>query len=101
MVAIKEAPHTTTAKVTLAYAFQFCENEFILQKSIERFSGLPFDPGFKAITLHGQVTEISPVVKERADLPAGLIGFSWGAWLSYIVWGGTIVAQVVHIALQK
>ncbi len=36
-------------------------------------------------TLDGQVVELRIVLKENADLPISLIGFSWGAWLSYII----------------
>jgi pimeloyl-ACP methyl ester carboxylesterase len=36
-------------------------------------------------SLQGQVEELKAVLEEYADLPVVLIGFSWGAWLSYIV----------------
>ncbi len=36
-------------------------------------------------TLEGQVEELKVQLDGSADLPAVLIGFSWGAWLSFIV----------------
>lgn len=36
-------------------------------------------------TLNGQVAELTTVLKEYANLPVSLIGFSWGAWLSFIL----------------
>ena len=36
-------------------------------------------------TLEGQVQELREVLEARADLPATLIGWSWGAWLGYIL----------------
>jgi pimeloyl-ACP methyl ester carboxylesterase len=36
-------------------------------------------------TLDGQVTELRAVLESRAKLPAVLIGWSWGAWLGYVL----------------
>ena len=36
-------------------------------------------------TLERHVSELKAVLETSADLPAVLIGFSWGAWLSFIV----------------
>jgi pimeloyl-ACP methyl ester carboxylesterase len=36
-------------------------------------------------SLEGQIQELRSVLEEKADLPASLIGFSWGAWLSFLV----------------
>jgi pimeloyl-ACP methyl ester carboxylesterase len=36
-------------------------------------------------TLEGQIEELAGVLKKYADLPAILIGHSWGAWLGYCV----------------
>jgi pimeloyl-ACP methyl ester carboxylesterase len=36
-------------------------------------------------TLEGQIQELHDVLKEHGDLPVILIGFSWGAMLSFIV----------------
>lgn len=36
-------------------------------------------------TLEGQARELSAVIKEHCDLPITLVGWSWGAWLSFIV----------------
>src|SRR5512138_2115722 len=36
-------------------------------------------------TLWGQVEELKSVLDRKADLPAVLIGHSWGAWLIYIL----------------
>jgi pimeloyl-ACP methyl ester carboxylesterase len=38
-----------------------------------------------AASLEGQIEELRTVLKENGDLPVFLIGFSWGAWLSYMV----------------
>ncbi|UCC38540.1 MAG: alpha/beta hydrolase [Candidatus Aminicenantes bacterium] len=35
-------------------------------------------------SLEGQVEELKTVLEKNADLPVILIGFSWGAWLSFI-----------------
>jgi pimeloyl-ACP methyl ester carboxylesterase len=43
------------------------------------------EPLQTATSLKGQVAELRAVVEEKGYLPATLIGFSWGAWLSYIV----------------
>jgi pimeloyl-ACP methyl ester carboxylesterase len=36
-------------------------------------------------SLHGQVEELKGQLREHADPPITLIGFSWGAWLSLIL----------------
>ena len=36
-------------------------------------------------SLEGQVNQLKAVLETNGDLPAILIGFSWGAWLSFIV----------------
>jgi pimeloyl-ACP methyl ester carboxylesterase len=36
-------------------------------------------------SLEGQVQELKTTLEDNADLPVTLIGFSWGAWLSYLV----------------
>jgi pimeloyl-ACP methyl ester carboxylesterase len=35
-------------------------------------------------SLEGQIEELRTVLEENGDLPVTLIGFSWGAWLSFI-----------------
>jgi pimeloyl-ACP methyl ester carboxylesterase len=35
-------------------------------------------------TVNGQVDELHDILSNNADLPVTLIGFSWGAWLSFI-----------------
>jgi len=35
-------------------------------------------------SLDGQVHELAEILKKKADLPVTLIGWSWGAWLSFI-----------------
>lgn len=37
------------------------------------------------VTLDGQIAELQAVLREHANLPVILIGFSWGAWLSFII----------------
>jgi pimeloyl-ACP methyl ester carboxylesterase len=43
------------------------------------------EPLQTATSLEGQVQELRTVLKENADLPVTLIGWSWGAWLSFIL----------------
>lgn len=43
------------------------------------------EPLQTADTLEGQVEELKAVLEKSADLPVTLIGYSWGAWLSYLV----------------
>lgn len=35
-------------------------------------------------SVEGQIEELKTVLEANADLPAILVGFSWGAWLSYL-----------------
>lgn len=43
------------------------------------------EPLQTAASLMGQVEELREVLEKNADLPVTLIGFSWGAWLSFIL----------------
>ncbi len=43
------------------------------------------EPIQTATSLEGQVEELKTVLEDHGDLPITLIGFSWGAWLSFIV----------------
>ena len=43
------------------------------------------EPIQTAMSLESQVKELKTVLENNADLPVTLIGFSWGAWLSFIV----------------
>ena len=43
------------------------------------------EPLQTAASLKAQVDELRTVLEENADLPVTLVGFSWGAWLSFIV----------------
>jgi pimeloyl-ACP methyl ester carboxylesterase len=43
------------------------------------------EPLQTAATLEGQVDELKTVLERNADLPVTLVGFSWGAWLSFIL----------------
>jgi len=43
------------------------------------------EPLQTAASLEGQIEELRAVLEKNADLPATLIGFSWGAWLGFIV----------------
>jgi pimeloyl-ACP methyl ester carboxylesterase len=36
-------------------------------------------------SLDGQVEELRTILEAHADLPVTLIGYSWGAWLSYVL----------------
>jgi pimeloyl-ACP methyl ester carboxylesterase len=42
------------------------------------------EPLQTAASLEGQVQELKTVLEQDGDLPVTLIGFSWGAWLSFI-----------------
>lgn len=43
------------------------------------------EPLQTADSVTGQVAELKSVLEAHAELPAILIGFSWGAWLSYLL----------------
>jgi pimeloyl-ACP methyl ester carboxylesterase len=43
------------------------------------------EPIQTATSLEGQVEELRTVLEDHGDLPVTLIGYSWGAWLSFIV----------------
>ncbi|MCP4584121.1 MAG: alpha/beta hydrolase [candidate division Zixibacteria bacterium] len=43
------------------------------------------EPLQTATSLQGQVDELNDVLTKHGDLPITLIGYSWGAWLSYIL----------------
>lgn len=43
------------------------------------------EPLQTATSLEGQVEELKAVLERCADLPITLVGFSWGAWLSFTV----------------
>src|SRR5262245_52299605 len=43
------------------------------------------EPIQTATSLHGQVEELRQVLETHGDIPAMLLGFSWGAWLSFLV----------------
>jgi pimeloyl-ACP methyl ester carboxylesterase len=43
------------------------------------------EPLQTAKSVDGQVTELAVVLKERCDLPVTLVGWSWGATLSYLM----------------
>ncbi len=42
------------------------------------------EPIQTATSLKGQLEELKRILEKNADLPVILIGFSWGAWLSFI-----------------
>jgi pimeloyl-ACP methyl ester carboxylesterase len=43
------------------------------------------EPLQTAASLEGQIDELKTVLEEHGDLPVTLIGFSWGAWLCFLV----------------
>lgn len=43
------------------------------------------EPLQTARSVKGQIEELRTVMKKNGDIPVFLIGFSWGAWLSYIL----------------
>jgi len=42
------------------------------------------EPLQTAVSIDGQLQELKSVLEAKGDLPIQLIGFSWGAWLSYL-----------------
>lgn len=43
------------------------------------------EPLQRASSLEGQVEELKNILEKNGNLPLTLIGFSWGAWLSFLV----------------
>lgn len=43
------------------------------------------EPLQTAISVQGQIQELQEVLQTNANLPVTLIGYSWGAWLSYML----------------
>jgi pimeloyl-ACP methyl ester carboxylesterase len=43
------------------------------------------EPLQTALTLNGQAEELRRILEQHADGPVTMIGFSWGAWLGWIV----------------
>jgi pimeloyl-ACP methyl ester carboxylesterase len=43
------------------------------------------EPLQRALTLPGQIAELADVLRRAADLPVTLIGYSWGAWLGFML----------------
>ncbi len=60
---------------------------------LSRMQGI-LEPLQTASSLLGQVEELKGILEEFADAPVTLIGFSWGAWLSFIL-------AALHPALVK
>jgi pimeloyl-ACP methyl ester carboxylesterase len=58
------------------------------------------EPLQTATSVEGQIQELRTVLEMKADLPVFLIGFSWGAWLSYMVAARypSIVKKLILIA---
>ena len=42
------------------------------------------EPFQTELTLEGQINELKTVLEKKADLPVTMVGFSWGAWLSFL-----------------
>jgi pimeloyl-ACP methyl ester carboxylesterase len=57
------------------------------------------EPLQTAASLEGQVEELRDVLQENADPPVTLVGFSWGAWLSFVVAGNhpTIIKKLILV----
>jgi len=43
------------------------------------------EPLQTADSIDGQVEELKSVLKQKGELPIILVGYSWGAWLAYIL----------------
>ncbi len=52
-------------------------------KELSTYRGV-LEPLQTASSIEGQMEELKFVLEENGDLPIQLIGFSWGAWLSYL-----------------
>lgn len=52
-------------------------------RELSAFGGI-LEPLQTAVTIEGQIRELKEVLEEHGDLPVTLIGFSWGAMLSFI-----------------
>ncbi|HET8687698.1 MAG TPA: alpha/beta fold hydrolase [Methanosarcina sp.] len=52
-------------------------------REFSAFRGV-LEPLQTAVTLAGEIGELKDVLEENGDLPVILIGFSWGAMLSFI-----------------
>lgn len=51
-------------------------------------------------SVEGQIEELKAVLETHADLPAVLVGFSWGAWLSWLcaaTWPG-LVSKLILVS---
>ena len=58
------------------------------------------EPMQSAATLDGQLDELWGAVEEYGELPVTLIGFSWGAWLSFLLAArhGAAVKKLILVA---
>jgi len=58
------------------------------------------EPLQTAASLKGQIEELRTVLRNNGDLPVFLVGFSWGAWLSFIFAANypTFVKKLILIA---
>ncbi len=52
-------------------------------RELSAFGGV-LEPFQTAVTLEGQVTELKEILEDHGSLPVTLVGFSWGAMLSFI-----------------
>lgn len=52
-------------------------------RKIAEYNGV-LEPIQTADTVSGQANELHRILSENADAPVTLVGFSWGAWLSFI-----------------
>ena len=52
-------------------------------KELSKHWGI-LEPLQMVTSIDGQLEELKSVLEEKGDLPIQLIGFSWGAWLSYL-----------------
>lgn len=52
-------------------------------RELSAFTGV-LEPFQTEVTLDGQVQELSSVIEMEAELPVTLVGFSWGAFLSWM-----------------
>jgi len=57
------------------------------------------EPIQTAVSLEGQVNELKDVLTKYAENPLTLVGYSWGAWLSYIfaAWNPAMVKKLILV----
>ncbi len=68
-------------------------------RELARFWGV-LEPWQTAVSVAGQIDELAEVLEGKADGPVSLVGFSWGAWLSYLcaAYYPTLVRKLILVS---